>query len=416
MHLRPTHSLAALLAIAAAMPSWADLGFPDTVKLPPQIVIDPSQSLVKEALGEATVVTDASGARSETRRGARHQRWLAYKPGPGEPAPGYYNGTEQRIHNALLSTLRPAGWQLVYASENKAEFTLKRGDAWLSVKMDAPQAQVSLELIEAPASRATHVLKVPAAAPERYADTDDIPFLTPYPGATRKDGGKTAGPLDVTPPASGATEPRLVGSGIVYRNYAGPTTLSRLQFATDHRAALTAAGWGIVYPPAGQDDSGLIIAHYAKGERDLWARITYEHGAQVSIQVADVGTDDWGSKLAKDCRLPLYGVFFDFNQSTIKPESDSVLAKAAKAIGAKPSFAIEVQGHTDNVGSEAYNLELSSARAGAVRNWLATHGVEGSRLSSKGYGKAQPIADNSTDAGRARNRRVELRRTDCTAR
>jgi outer membrane protein OmpA-like peptidoglycan-associated protein len=408
---------AALLTLSlGASPVLADLGFPDSVKLPPQIVLVPEQALVKETLGEATIAIDASGSKTETKRGAHYQRWFAYKPAAGEPAPGYYNGTEARIHKALLSTLGPAGWQLVFSSEGKDHFTMKRGEAWLAVKMDAPQAQVNLELVEAAGAKTAFALKVPAEKPESFGDKDDIPWLAPYPGSTRKDGGRSNDPLDVAPPGKGDGEPRLVGSGTAYRSYAGPSTLSLLQFQTDYRAALTAAGWTVLYPAAGVTNEGMIIAHYAKGARDLWARLTYEYGANLAVAVADVGTDDWAAKLAKDCRLPLYGVFFDFNKSSIKPESDSVLQKAAKALGAKPAFSVEVQGHTDNVGGDAYNLELSNARAGAVRAWLASHGVDGAKLTAKGYGKTQPVADNGTDAGRAKNRRVELRRADCTPR
>jgi OOP family OmpA-OmpF porin len=69
---------------------------------------------------------------------------------------------------------------------------------------------------------------------------------------------------------------------------------------------------------------------------------------------------------------------------------------------------IEVQGHTDAVGSAPFNLKLSQARAESVREYLVTHGVPAEELSAKGYGKTQPIADNKTAAGRAQNRRVVM--------
>ena len=74
----------------------------------------------------------------------------------------------------------------------------------------------------------------------------------------------------------------------------------------------------------------------------------------------------------------------------------------------KSAIWVEIEGHTDNVGGAAYNQKLSEDRAASVRNWLVTHGIGAQRLQSKGFGLTQPVADNATDLGRARNRRVEL--------
>ena len=74
---------------------------------------------------------------------------------------------------------------------------------------------------------------------------------------------------------------------------------------------------------------------------------------------------------------------------------------------------VEVQGHTDNVGGDAYNQTLSEARARAVADWLTRHGVAATRLSAHGYGKTRPTADNKDDEGRAKNRRVEISDPAC---
>jgi outer membrane protein OmpA-like peptidoglycan-associated protein len=84
------------------------------------------------------------------------------------------------------------------------------------------------------------------------------------------------------------------------------------------------------------------------------------------------------------------------------------LNEAVTALKEHPDWGIRVEGFTDNQGSKEANLKLSSERAGAVVNWLADHGVDRSRLSSKGYGDSRPIASNSSAEGRAKNRRVEL--------
>ena len=111
--------------------------------------------------------------------------------------------------------------------------------------------------------------------------------------------------------------------------------------------------------------------------------------------------------------MPVYGVNFDFDKATILPDSEPVLRQVLALFQANPTLAAEIAGHTDNVGQPAYNLKLSAARAEAVKGWLVIQGVAASRLSSQGYGDREPLVANDSDAHRARNRRVELRKAGC---
>ncbi len=131
--------------------------------------------------------------------------------------------------------------------------------------------------------------------------------------------------------------------------------------------------------------------------------------------MADVGAEDWGAMLDTQCRVTLSSVHFDLDRPTIRSESIPTLEKAAALLKAKRSWKIEVQGHMDNIGAEGDALRqvLSEARAKAVAAWLTTHGVPASRVTAKGYGKTRPVADNDSDLGRARNRRIELFRIGC---
>src|SRR5438046_2906142 len=104
----------------------------------------------------------------------------------------------------------------------------------------------------------------------------------------------------------------------------------------------------------------------------------------------------------------LRGVMFETGKSALKPESFTVLDIVAQSLNANPDIRIEIAGYTDNTGSSATNLKLSQARADAVRAYLGSKGVAPSRMVAKGYGAANPIAANTTAAGRAQNRRVEL--------
>lgn len=110
--------------------------------------------------------------------------------------------------------------------------------------------------------------------------------------------------------------------------------------------------------------------------------------------------------------ITLEGVTFATGTARLTPASRPALDKAAETIAVNASIRIEVGGHTDNVGRPANNLRLSQQRAEAVRAYLITKGVKADRLVAKGFGGTQPIADNKTAAGRAKNRRVELKKID----
>jgi OOP family OmpA-OmpF porin len=106
--------------------------------------------------------------------------------------------------------------------------------------------------------------------------------------------------------------------------------------------------------------------------------------------------------------IELDGVHFDFDKATLKPEAKVVLNEAAALLNKHERVVVEVAGHTDSIGSEAYNQGLSERRANAVQDYLVSKGVRASRLTAKGYGESMPVASNDTDEGRAENRRVEL--------
>lgn len=136
---------------------------------------------------------------------------------------------------------------------------------------------------------------------------------------------------------------------------------------------------------------------------------------------------DNGCALAGDCRRPrpgeevdangcaanysfiLKGVKFEFDSDRLTADAKEILNKVAETLIAYPEIDVEVEGHTDYLGTDAYNLGLSERRAIAVKEYLAGRGVAPERMVPVGYGKARPIMDNSTEEGREENRRVELR-------
>ena len=102
------------------------------------------------------------------------------------------------------------------------------------------------------------------------------------------------------------------------------------------------------------------------------------------------------------------GILFDVDKTEIKPAARESIAKAAEVLVKYPDTYITVEGHTDSTGTTEYNQKLSERRADAVRGMLMRDGVPASRISIKGYGESDPVADNSTPEGRQSNRRVQL--------
>lgn len=114
-----------------------------------------------------------------------------------------------------------------------------------------------------------------------------------------------------------------------------------------------------------------------------------------------------------DCEVKItQQIHFAYNKAAVKRESYPILDAVLEVLVKNPNIKLEIQGHTDSRGSDAYNKSLSDQRAAAVRKYLVSRGTEPSRLVSKGYGEEQPIVDNDTAENRALNRRVQFMRTE----
>lgn len=113
-------------------------------------------------------------------------------------------------------------------------------------------------------------------------------------------------------------------------------------------------------------------------------------------------------RLATGKNVALRNMFFETNKSDLNDASITELANVIQLLNDNPTLHIEIEGHTDNTGSKAYNQTLSEARAKSVVNYLIEHGIDAGRLTSKGYGLSKPVASNKTAEGRAENRRTEL--------
>lgn len=110
-------------------------------------------------------------------------------------------------------------------------------------------------------------------------------------------------------------------------------------------------------------------------------------------------------------KIVLRGVNFDFDKASLTTNAKTILDGVSSALGSAPAVTVEIGGHTDAKGSDEYNQKLSERRAASVVQYLIGSGVDAGRMTSQGYGEAQPVADNETDEGRELNRRVELKVT-----
>ncbi len=330
----------------------------------------------------------------------RGQEWLLRGTIPGSAA-----APQQWAQ--LKAAFIQAGWSVVNEASAGGILEHKRGSivSWAQVAINDGVRVTSIEVGPNP-SKLT--LKPPNGQAETFdIATQEFPYLSPLPDMKPRAGREAVQPFWVQ--IKDAPKPEMIAEKALVREYQRPAGLSNLQFLETYRDALARAGWAIVSESNGADAS--LTGHYSKSPRDLWASL---HLNRESIQfaVADGGVD-LQSTLGKECHVALYGVLFDFNQSTLKPESDSVLRSLLGLLEKRPALHLEIQGHTDIVGDAAYNQTLSEARAAAVVKWLNAHHIAAARLTSHGYGKSQPIADNGSDEGRAKNRRVEVVDPNC---
>jgi outer membrane protein OmpA-like peptidoglycan-associated protein len=277
----------------------------------------------------------------------------------------------------------------------------------------AQNGSCTVTLVETAPNPLKVVLHPPGEKRERFDAKDDIPYLAPLPNSVHRGGrDDVKSYINVhSPDCRSPSGP--FGTQYSERQYEGPRGLSAYAVQETYKAAFHEAGWETVCQLAG---TGAIDAHYTRNGRDVWAQVRtsgFSRGSpDYQLRVADSG-GGLREDLKKSCKAALYGVNFDFDKATLRPDSEPALNQVLALMKEDPKLALEIGGHTDNVGKPDYNLKLSDERAASVVKWLEAHGIAASRLSSHGYGDTQPLVKNDSDENRARNRRVELKREGC---
>lgn len=144
------------------------------------------------------------------------------------------------------------------------------------------------------------------------------------------------------------------------------------------------------------------------GAAKLAIRTDGRYGFKIKNFRLAAGGDDKYNKIVTDGKFITHGILFDVNKSTIKPESMGALNEVAKLMKDHADLEFEIDGHTDSDGADEANMQLSQARADAVRKRLIEMGIDEGRLTAKGFGETKPIDENDTAEGKANNRRVEF--------
>jgi outer membrane protein OmpA-like peptidoglycan-associated protein len=156
-------------------------------------------------------------------------------------------------------------------------------------------------------------------------------------------------------------------------------------------------------------DYAFFSAHYTPPDTAIYKEISYDvYLTPVDTNALAVNTGTGGNE-DDPTIIPLNNIFFDFNLATLRNESTTELKNIVAFLKQYPKLKVEISGHTDSVGTEAYNKNLSQQRANAVRDYIVKNGVPAVRITAKGYGATLPVAANDTEENRQKNRRTEFR-------
>ncbi len=195
--------------------------------------------------------------------------------------------------------------------------------------------------------------------------------------------------------------------------YRCPAGKSPLELGRNTETALHNAGFQVLYTDV---YAGGARFYMTARKAPYWVKLGVVSDAYDLIvvkqkemeQVMKANAEGWAEQVKQSGRISVYGINFDTARASLRPESESALAEVLKMLQGNPSWAMLVAGHTDNVGGGAMNLTLSRQRAESVIAWLTGHGVDKTRLVPAGFGDTRPMAPNTDEDGRQKNRRVDL--------
>lgn len=185
---------------------------------------------------------------------------------------------------------------------------------------------------------------------------------------------------------------------------------SALQIIRNYANAAVSKGGTVLYT----NDGGTLTARMQSNGKEVWLEVLAWNSGEYRVTIIeketmrqDVKASDLLSALNANGHVPLY-INFETGKAVVKAEHRPIITEIVALLKQNPGMKLIVEGHTDNVGDPGSNKALSEERAKAVRNALIQQGIRSDHLQAVGYGQEKAIADNSTEDGRAKNRRVEL--------
>jgi OmpA-OmpF porin, OOP family len=202
----------------------------------------------------------------------------------------------------------------------------------------------------------------------------------------------------------------------------GAKQASDLQVSRNYAAAVRNMGGSVLFEGVCENADcaancgyQMVVGKILKNNSETWVEVVpFNEGNDYYITIVvkeamkqDVTASAMLDALNKQGFIALY-INFDTGKSTIKPESKPIINQIVELLKSNPDLKLSIEGHTDNVGNPKSNKTLSEERARSIFAAIVAQGIDGARLSSTGHGQDKPLADNSTEEGRAKNRRVDL--------
>ena len=254
---------------------------------------------------------------------------------------------------------------------------------------------------------------------EDVEGSKDHPLLSRMPNSHITEYRKQFDAVEVL--VEGGKKKTLEGDATVIRYFynSAEQQPSALQVIRNYQNAIKSIGGKVVYerrPLEGEGGETTLLV--SRNGRDVWIAVRPEIFSaptqsyllavvEIGNMVQEVTADQMYSSLNGTGFIALY-INFDFGKADLKPEGERIVDEIAKMLKGNPSLRIRIEGHTDNVGSPSANKSLSESRAGSVMSAVVSRGIDARRLAAAGFGSERPVADNRTEEGRAKNRRVEL--------
>lgn len=344
-----------------------------------------------------------------------------------EVAYGWSTGSANKAQVVanLHSALTKAGYTLVYDSGDYGDFTGTKGKTWIAIEVSGSGSYTQTMMTEV--ALAQWVAAKPAETADSFASQKppvkpvqsqpdakgckDSPLIERFPGSSIKSCEDKADQSHKFDNLGPKKEPKTLEGEFHQVSYAFPPGASKAQVVRNLNTALRLAGYTFLYDSGDYGDFTVNrgktwISEEVSGAGNYVQTVMFEtkltQDVTANVAVMSNGITTSGHTVVN-------GILFDTGKADLKAESTAALKEIVKLLQQDPKLKIYVVGHTDNVGQQAANLELSRQRAASVVKALSTqYGMSADRLQPFGNGSYAPVASNDTEEGRALNRRVEL--------